>query len=72
MASHNVVQRGHDVRGTASTMRSCASLSQISHGAQAGVLQRGEGQIDVGADAFGHFADRRRQAARPAVGDGAV
>ena len=35
-----------------------------------GVLQWHEVEFDVGAHALGHLADRRRQAARTAVGDG--
>ena len=50
-------------------MRSCASLSQISHGARPGYFSGARGQVDVGADALGHLADRRRQAAGAAVGD---
>ena len=36
---------------------------------QAGVLERDDRQLDVGADALGHLPDRRREAAGPAVGD---
>ena len=36
---------------------------------QAGVLERDGRQLDVGADAVGHLADRRGQTARAAVGD---
>ena len=50
---------------TASTMRSWASDSQISHGSQARVLERHGVELDVGADALGHLADRRRQPPAP-------
>ena len=36
---------------------------------EARVLERHEVELDVGADAVGHLADRRRQPAGPAVGD---
>ena len=36
---------------------------------EAGVLQRHRVELDVGTQLLGHLADRRRQAARTAVGD---
>ncbi len=56
-------------RGDRDTIRSCASVSQISHGRRPGYLSGAEGEVDVGADALGHLADRRRQPAGAAVGD---
>ena len=55
--------------GTATTIRSWASDSQISHGARPGYLSGAGGQLDVGAGALGHLADGRRQPAGAAVGD---
>ena len=43
--------------------------SQISHGARPGYLSGARGELDVGADALGHLADRRREPAGAAVGD---
>ena len=43
--------------------------SQISHGARPGYLSGTPVELDVGADALGHLADRRRQPAGAAVGD---
>ena len=38
-------------------------------GAKARILQRGAGQVDLGADPLGHLADRGRQTASSAIGD---
>ena len=50
-------------------MRSWASDNQTSQASRPGILARHQIEVDVGADAFGHLADGRRQAAGPAVGD---
>ena len=63
------LQLGERSGGTATTIRSWASDSQISHGARPGYLSGDGGQLDVGADALGHLADGRRQPAGAAVGD---
>ncbi len=55
--------------GTASTMRSCASVIQISVGAEPGVLERRALEVHLGAERLAHLADRAREAAGAAVGD---
>ena len=55
--------------GTATTIRSCASDSQISQGWSPGYLSGTTVELHVGAHALGHLADRRRQPAGSAVGD---
>ena len=58
--------------GTASTMRSCASDSQISQGCRPGYLSGTCSSSTRDAGVLAHLAHGRGEAARAAVGDGGV
>ena len=70
--AHSFCRLGQFSGGTARTMRSCASRDPDFGVRQAVVLERRLVEVHAGADLLAHLADGRAEAARAAVGDGAV